>query len=109
MKLVPIEPSDEMRRHGRMKLPDQESFNTSGHELKVYKAMTAECPTVEVVDVESFKKEFRKQFSVIEPMHNGENDDELKNAILTNMQINSNLNFLDYLTNSGYKLIKETK
>lgn len=99
MKLVPIEPTGEMYSQW---MCDADGF------LQRYKNMLSNRPTVEVVDVENFKEEFRKQFSVIEPMHDGENDDELKKAILTNMQVNSNLNFLDYLTNSGYTIIKET-
>ena len=83
-KLALIEPSDEM-----VYCIESKVGMLKGDIIYGYKAMTAECPTVELVDAEQIVNDFCKAY--------------LKSK---GMCFPS---FTDYLTQNGYKIIKEIK
>ena len=82
-KLAPHKPTENMC-HDALETVDGNTVPA-----EVYYKMTAECPTVEVVDAEQIVNDFCKAY--------------LKSKGMCYPS------FTDYLTQNGYKIIKETK
>ena len=62
-----------------------------------YEAMTTECPTVEVVDVEELKAPYKKDYE-----NAGKADDQRGQSLAS-----TKLRMIDKLTQNGYQIIKK--